>query len=467
VAVLSTGGLFLAALAGAAPASAAAPAGGCQRTVTVSTGAALAAAAASALPGDCVVVANGTYGALTIRTSGTAASPIVVEAQNPLKAVFNGGTVDVTGSHVTLQGFTFTGSGNAHLTGTTGSRVTRSLFNSTRGGAFVVVEGDGADGNRIDHDELGPQTQGGVAEIMVGGGTRLAQNTRVDHNYLHDVRPGPNETNAIHLGETSASAGQVAHSLVELNLFVRCDGENEMIETKSSGNVIRYNTMHANSGWISLREGNGTSVSGNFVFGDGVRGAGGIRMWGNDHVVYDNYIDAQANAIDLGSGDRHVVPTSHAPLIRPLVVGNTFVSEGTSAVSVSSVRPVAPDHLVFANNVAMDAHGAVISFRDTPTNATYADNIVHPLGSAPAGVAASPGRWLIEDPRLVRDAFGVLEPGPGSPAAGAGSGAYASLVTDDALGRRRASPPTIGAVEAGTGGTRGPLTTADVGPDAA
>jgi hypothetical protein len=473
-AVAALAGSFALALAAAPPASAVGwtpaamqpAAAGCARSTVVSSSAALASAVASAQPGDCVLLANGTYAGLTIARSGTAASPITVEAQNQLQAAFTG-TVNVTGSYVTLQGLHFTGSGNVHLTGTTGSRVTRSLFNSTRGGHFILLTGDHVNANRIDHDELGPQVQPLVSEIFVGGGALLAQNTRIDHNYFHDVRPGPNNTNTIQLGEGSGSAGQAAHSLVEYNLFARCSGENEMIEVKSGANVIRYNTMHANAGWISLREGNGSSVYGNFYFGDGVAGAGGIRMWGADHVVYDNYIDAQDNAIDLGSGDPHPVATSHAPLIRPVVVNNTFISEGTIAVNIRRVRPVAPDHMIFANNIAIGAHGAVVSFGDKPTNPTLANNIVHPLAGATAGVAAQPGVWAVADPGLTRDAAGVQEPGPGSRAVGAGTTAYGSLVADDVFGRARPAPPTIGAVEAGSGGTRHPLTTADVGPASA
>ncbi len=435
----------------------------CRRTVPVATNTALAGAADAAQPGDCIVVANGTYTGLTLSRSGTAADPITFEAQNPLQATFTT-SVTLTGSYVTLQGFHFGGSGNVVMTNTTSSRITHSLFNSTRGGAFLQLTGNSDKNNRIDHNEFGPHVQSGVPMVAVGGGTTLAQNTLVDHNYFHDVKPGANETNALHLGTTSGFADLPAHSIVEYNLFVRCSGENEMIETKSSDNIIRYNTFHANSGWISLREGNGTSVYGNFIFGDGVVGAGGIRLWGNDHVIYDNYIDAHDAAINLGSGDPHPVPTSHFPLIRPTIVNNTFISESTSAVTISNVRPVAPDRMIFANNIAIDGHGPVIDFQVKPTNPIYADNIVHPLAGATAGVTATPGQWLIEDPKLSLDSVGVQEPVASSPAVGAGSHAYSSLVTDDVFGRARPSSPTIGAVEFGSGGTRHPLTTADVGP---
>ncbi|HZR41959.1 MAG TPA: polysaccharide lyase 6 family protein [Ktedonobacteraceae bacterium] len=435
----------------------------CLRTVTVTSGAALAGAATSALPGDCIVVANGSYTGLTLGRSGTAAHPIMFEAQNLLQATFTSSVV-LTGSYVTLQGFHFGGSGNVRFSSTTGSRVTRCLFNSTKGGHFIELAGNGNNGNRIDHSELGPQTQPAVSEIFVGGGSLVAQNTQIDHNYFHDVKPGPNNTNTIQLGISSAFQFQNEHSIVEYNLFVRCSGENEMIEVKSGMNIVRYNTMHANSGYISLREGNANTVYGNFVFGDGVVGAGGIRMWGNDHVIYNNYIDSHDTALELGSGDPHPVPTSHFPLIRPTIVNNTFISESTSAVTLSNVRPVAPDHMIFANNIAIDGHGTVMNFQVKPTNSTYADNIVHPLAGATAGVTATPGQWLIEDPRLVADSAGVQEPVTGSPAIRAGSSANSSLVTDDVFGRARPSSPTIGAVEFGSGGTRHPLTTADVGP---
>lgn len=458
---LIVGGIAVFATSGS-PTTGAAP-GTCLRSVPVATNAALGKAAASAQPGDCIVVANGTYTGLTLSRSGSAANPITVEAQNRLQATFTSSVI-LAGSYVTLQGFHFGGSGNVRFVSTTGSRVTRSLFNSTKGGNFIEFDGNANNANRIDHNELGPQIQPAVSEIFVGGGTLVAQNTQIDHNYFHDVKPGPNNTNTIQLGISSSFQFQDEHSIVEYNLFVRCNGENEMIEVKSGKNIIRYNTMHANNGYISLREGNGNSVYGNFIFGDGVAGAGGIRMWGNDHIIYDNYIDAHDAAIDLGAGDRHPVPTSHFPLIRPTVVNNTFISESTSAVMTEGSRPVAPDQMIFANNIAVGSHGAVINFQVKPTNTTFAANIVHPLAGASAGVTATSGQWLIGDPRLTADGIGVLEPVTGSPAIKAGSSAYLSLVRDDVFGRTRPSSPTIGAVEFGSGGTRHPLTSADVGP---
>src|SRR5262249_47471936 len=111
---------------------------GCTRTVPVSGNAALSSALSSAKSGDCIVVADGTYSAPRISVSG-----ISVAAAHPLKAGFTSGTVQVTGSHVVVSGFTFTGKANFQFNDSVGSQLTRSYFHSSAAD-FVDVFGQHA-----------------------------------------------------------------------------------------------------------------------------------------------------------------------------------------------------------------------------------------------------------------------------------------------------------------------------------
>jgi hypothetical protein len=69
------------------------------------------------------------------------------------------------------------------------------------------------------------------------------------------------------------------------------------------------------------------------------------------------------------------------------------------------------------------------------------------------------------DPRLVRDANGLLRLASDSPAIDASVGSY-SYVTRDFDPQARSGKPDVGADEYSTSATRKPLTKADVGPSA-
>ena len=61
---------------------------------------------------------------------------------------------------------------------------------------------------------------------------------------------------------------------------------------KSSGNTIRYNTIRSQLGGIVLRHGNGNRVESNYI----LAGSNGIRIYGNDHLIVNNYVDGVTTA---------------------------------------------------------------------------------------------------------------------------------------------------------------------------
>ncbi len=90
-----------------------------------------------------------------------------------------------------------------------------------------------------------------------------------------------------------------AGATVEYNLFERVNGDPEAISVKSSGNTIRYNTIRSSLGGIVLRHGNNNRVEGNYL----LAGSNGIRIYGNDHLIVNNYVGGVSSAgIVLGSG---------------------------------------------------------------------------------------------------------------------------------------------------------------------
>src|SRR5678816_1518562 len=90
---------------------------------------------------------------------------------------------------------------------------------------------------------------------IAGSGSQVARRLWVHHNYFHDfTSPGGNGAETIRWGLSGLSLS-TGDGLCEYNLFIRCDGENEMISNKSSGNTYRYNTV-IDAREISQRHGN-------------------------------------------------------------------------------------------------------------------------------------------------------------------------------------------------------------------
>jgi poly(beta-D-mannuronate) lyase len=412
---------------GGGPDGGAAPGVACTRRVPVTDTAGLATALGAAKPGDCLEVGDGQYTLPTISAQGTEAAPIVIKARNRLKASSTGIVTFSGAAWVTVEGFAVPG---ARMTNTKHCRLTRAAVSI---GGGLSVDGDG-DGNRIDHCDIGGGSSAG--DIVHPGG--LSTNTLIDHNHFHDLHA----PHTITMGCCGATydyhdTGDVA----EYNLFVNCMSGAELFSVKSSASTIRYNTVRNCAGDIDIRAGRHDSIYGNFVFNSGNFG---IRMYEDDHRIYNNYIES-ARAIAVGPWH-----DGHAQVKNATIVFNTFVGRVSLGDDVNTN---------FSNNIVIGPITTSMGLGGTmPIMPTYKNNILA-SGTPPAG-----GGFLVTDPKLVRMGE-LLTITAGSPAVGAGSAV--PFVTDDMAGTARGSKPDIGAQQLSSSpGPRRPLTKADVGPDA-
>jgi hypothetical protein len=431
----------------------------CARTVDVTSSTALAKALGAAKAGDCIVLADGTYTFPgSIGADGSAAAPIVVRAAHTLKAVVASGGIALKGAaYVEIQGVHFTSGGRITLTDCDHCRIDRfRLERQEDGQDWVTVTGKSHD-CRLDHNDFGPQKKIGNMIMLAGSGDQTVQRTRIDHNFIHDVQySGGNGWETIRAGLSGWTFSR-AYTVIEHNLFLRADDDPETISIKSSDNTIRYNTMRASAGQFTLRHGNRTSVYGNYIFGDGVSGSGGIRVCGGDHKVFNNYIEGVDGAgISIESGESDDTSgqlTDHKRAYGVQVVFNTIVD--SRGITIGGGKALQPKDCAVANNILQGA-GTLLSEHSGVINQQLADNIVSGgKTSVSAGV-------LKVNPKLARTS-GVLRPGAGSPAIDAAAAGFA-FVSDDIDGNPR-SKPDIGADEVvANAPLHGPLGEADVGP---
>ncbi|HEX8866513.1 MAG TPA: polysaccharide lyase 6 family protein [Lentzea sp.] len=423
--------------------------------------AALQTALDNAQAGERIELADGAYtssSAITIRRSGfTVAAEHVGKARISGKAgfVFGAGV-----SQVVVEGFDLRHDGRLAVpVGVNRVRITRNTFELNvpvipdDAGGFVEVNGDDVE---VDHNTFQNRTNEGVYLHVGGPKGGIAKRTWAHHNYFFNHRfSGGNGGESVRIGNSDRQQ-QSALTLLENNLFEKANGDSEAISVKSSDNVVRHNTLRDSRGFLVLRHGHRTLVDGNILLGTG------IRFHGNDHRIINNYVEgARDRAMVFGSGkEADSGPTSklHDRPDRVTVAFNTLI--GTGAVVDSDGGEFKPKDCVFANNIIRGSSGGVVSMHSGSV-VKYEGNIVW---SGTGGNMPTSGYRSV-DPKLVRDANGLLRLSSASPAIDASVGVY-SYVTHDFDPQERTGKADVGADEYSPAAPRKALTKADVGPSA-
>jgi hypothetical protein len=280
------------------------------RTFRVSSLSSLQSRINSALPGDLIILNNGVYtssATINIDRQGTAQNPITISADTTGGSEIRGSasfSVNSPASWIVIRGFRLTHSiGTVQVrAGTSHIRVTRNVFQLTGDGRYLLVSGDDCE---IDHNAFqNKSTPGQMFSIHGPGSSGMAQRTWVHHNLFQNFTSiGANGGETLQIGLSGRSLTD-AHTLVENNLFVNCNGENELISNKSSANTFRYNTiLDSTSGELTLRHGNDCVVHSNFFLN-----TAGLRFFGDDHQIYSNYFEDCDPGIQIGNGGTNIPP---------------------------------------------------------------------------------------------------------------------------------------------------------------
>lgn len=427
-------------------------------------------------PGDTLVLKDGVWDdqRLMIAASGTAERPITVRAATPGKAVFTGrSSIKLAGRHLVLSGVSFrdfigNDDNDMSTVVVTGAhcRVTDCAFDRGTSKNYVHLVGPQ---NRFDHNYLAGKTSEGPTLQVEAPQGEPPHNTRVDHNHF-GYRP-PLKRNG---GETmrvgySHQATNSSRTLVERNLFHRCDGENEIISSKSSDNVYRYNTFLDCTGMLTLRHGNRNTVDANVFLAARKPGSAGIRIVGEGHVVTNNYIEGvDYGGILLVAGPENPQPKDHQQARNCLIAHNTVVDSVGACLHLSvglspPKRPLKPDGMTVANNVFAPAAGGKLIEGSEGEGNRWANNFLGGPGGAGAGKHA--GVELVDLKLQRADGDAMHRPSADSLVRGTGTRDLAPKVERDIDGQPRGEKPDAGCDQVSAEPvTHMPLTPADVGP---
>ncbi len=429
----------------------------------IETGVALENLLDKLLPGDTVLFAEKNWNneQLIIDISGKPGAPVVFMGEVPGKTIFTGNsTLKIAGDYLVICDIAFhngvpTASGSiiefrsgtreaSYCRLTNVSILNYNPVNKDLDTKWISLYGTH---NRVDHCSLTGKFNAGATFVVWLDA--IPDYHIIDHNYF-GPRPslGVNGGETIRIG-TSDWERYSSNCIVEYNLFEACDGEIEIISSKSVGNIYRYNNFTNCEGTLTLRHGSDCLVYGNFFFGNLNKNCGGIRLIGPGHIVYNNYLENLTGteyraAICLANG----VPNSPANRYRQVenaTVGyNTIINcrePFAIGAGKDSEKSLAPINSQIENNIIISAGNyPVVKTYDSATGVTFKGNLTD---ASTIGVSPSTGFLIATLPMARYES--LIRPIFGNPAKDASvSGRFDTLSSDIDGHVRPAIPKDVG-----------------------
>ena len=311
--------------------------------------------------GDTVLIKDGIYSNQDINIAyiANAKNRLYIKAENQHKVIFSGTlNMKISGSYITLSGFVFENGGNSESIQIMGSsnRITncKISFNDSEGPIVSIYNKK----NRIDHCLFENFDKKGVW-IDVKRNNELNYSL-IDHNIFKNRAPGSsNGYETIRIGLSSNSLTN-SRTIIMSNIFENCDGEIELISSKSSENIIYNNIIKNSKGSITLRHGNRSIVSKNKFLQNSIIDTAGIRIIGEDHLVYDNLIERVNGgaAISISNGVENTKLNGYAQVKRLRLSKNVLINNNVdfligiskSGGTLTPILSKITDNIIYKNN---------------------------------------------------------------------------------------------------------------------
>ena len=226
-------------------------------------------------PGDEVILRDGIYtglGEVDFSARGTNTDSIKLRAEHAGKAVISGALkMRVYGQYLQMEGLFFHKAWAKDLCMIEFQKEDGVYASHCRFTNCVMDDCNDPDKSEKPVKGVDPIT---VSEYWLG---------------LHGQPYGGNGAEIIRIGNSWSSQLE-SHTLVEDNVFLHCDGENEIISVKSCHNILRRNLFFESRGGLVCRHGHDNILESNTFVGNNIEGTCGIRLINQGHTVYDNLL---------------------------------------------------------------------------------------------------------------------------------------------------------------------------------
>ena len=376
----------------------------------------------NAQPGDVIVLKNGVWKDVEIkfRGKGTKDNPITLKAETAGKVIIEGQSyLKFGGEYLVVDGLHFK-NGFSPSSAVVDFKISHkdSLDEIAYNCKFTNSVIEDFNKPKRDNSDLWVQFWGRHNELSncyIAGKTNRGPTVRVSiegiesiNNYHQIVNNhfGPRPVKGGPSGETiqlgnSYTSMSPSHTLVANNLFEECNGEVEVISSKTNFNEFRNNVFYKSEGSLVTRHGNYCTIDGNYFIGDGVNeNIGGIRIINTGHWVTNNYFyNLKGTSFRSPLAVMNGIPKS--PLNRynqvtdVVVAYNTYVNcsspwqfgVGTNiaqadVLPLSEIRSARAIRTTVANNVIYNEKGldAIVVENDKADGVLFKSNVVDNQG---------------------------------------------------------------------------------------
>lgn len=352
-------------------------------------------------PGDVIKLANGTWEDFEIlfKGKGKKDNPIILTAEEKGKVILSGqSNLRLAGEYLEVSGLVFKDGYTPTKEVISFRQNKENLAHNSRVSEIVIDDYNQPEryevdfwvmmygkNNRFDHNHLvGKRNKGVTMAVRMNTEESRENHHRIDHNYF-GPRPilGSNGGETLRIG-TSHYSRSNSHTTVENNYFDRCDGELEIISSKSGKNKILNNTFFESRGTLTMRHGNNTLVEGNVFFGNGVDHTGGIRVINAGQTVRNNYMEGLkgtrfGGALVVMNGVPNGPINRYDPVIGAVIENNSLVDSDNVQLGAGSdeERSGPPSDSRFESNLIYNSDGRdVFTVYDDMSGVDFKNNVL-------------------------------------------------------------------------------------------
>ena len=374
--------------------------------------------------GDQIILANGIWKDVQIkfRGKGTIDNPITIKAETTGKVTIEGESyLKFGGEYLVVEGLYFKNGfspSNAVIDFKISSKdKPDEISNNCKVTNCVIEDFNKPKRDKSDlwvqfwgrHNTLsncyiaGKTNRGPTVRVSIAGIESINNYHQIVNNHFgpRPVKGGPSgET--IQLGDSYTSMSP-SHTMVANNLFEECNGEVEVISSKTNFNIFKNNAFYKSEGSLVTRHGNYSMIDGNYFIGDGENeNYGGIRIINTGHWVVNNYFyGLKGKSFRSPLAVMNGIPKS--PLNRynqvtdVVVAYNTYVNcsspwqfgVGTNIAQAkvlpkSEIRSARAIRTTVANNIVYNEKGleSIVVENDKADGVAFMKNIINNQGVA-------------------------------------------------------------------------------------
>jgi len=437
-------------------------------------------AIAKANPGDEIIMANGEWSDVEIRLVGygTEKRPITLKAETSGRVFIRGKSdLKLGGEYLVVNGLFFS-AGSSPSDAVIEFAINQdTVANHSRISNCVILDYNKAQRNLTDlwvkfkgrHNTLdhcyiaGKSNRGPTIRVDLAGNKSIKNYHKITNNYFGPRPPkGGPSAETIQLGNSFTSMAP-SYTLVANNFFDRCNGEVEVISSKTNFNEFRNNVFYKSEGSLVTRHGNYCIVDGNYFIGDtNSEQIGGVRLIGTGHWVTNNYFyNLQGKVFRSPLAVMNGIPKS--PLNRYIQVTDVVVAHNSwinctspwqfgvgsnvdqkDVLPASEIRSERPIRTVVANNLVYNNQSdeQPIVAHDSLDGIDFKSNLINNQGV----VFEHDSAFEQEDFSLSELEENVLIPSSDLPDFELYNGFEFDQITTDLFGNSRTENNSVGAI---------------------